>query len=301
LLKGIQKRRQEGTTIFDPIPDTRSAKARLWSLLASILLNTVALGAVALAFEIHSIHSLAARVQHVLRYRLDNSRMVLFLPLQQKPTLRKPALEEPVRTRKAAQAKLPAERDTRILDRLDPRLTEFIKDNPGLDSILTREIVRDIDTRVLTVDTLLKKNSLRVSFEVGAGGNIVNRMLEKSSGVPSIDHLALEVISLLEKLRFLAPMKALKRVTASIEIDEDVGIRFEGEASDELSAEETRKQLQNMLGLIRFVLGKNEAAFILDDVSLLAVDKRIEVSKAFEKQPLIEFLLQNPGSPPKSQ
>ena len=96
-------------------------------------------------------------------------------------------------------------------------------------------------------------------------------------------------------------MKALERVTASIEIDEDVAIRFEGEASDERSAEETRKQLQNMLSLIRFVLGKNEAAFVLDDVSLLAVDKRIEVSKAFEKQPLIEFLLQNPGPQPKSQ
>jgi len=227
--------------------------------------------------------------------------MVLFLPLQPRPPLREPALKERKRTRKAVEPQLPAERDTRILDRLDPRLAEFIKDNPALDSILTREVVRDIDRRVLTVDTLLKKNSLRVSFEIGDDGRILNRKMEKSTGVPSLDHLALEVISLLEKLHFLAPMKALERVTASIEIDEDVAIRFEGEAADEMSAEETRKQLQNMLNLIRFALGKNEAAFVLDDVSLLAVDKRIKITKAFEKQPLIEFLLQNPSPQPKSQ
>ena len=235
---------------------------------------------------------LTALAQDALRKQLSGYKMVLFVPALPKPPLQAPNLTDSRRVRRAAVPEPRAVRDTRILDRLDPRLLEFIKEHPALDRIFTHEMIRDIDKKILSVGTLLEKSSLKVRFEVDEGGRIVNRKMEESSKVPSIDHLALETISLLEKFQFLAPMKGLKTVTATIEIDTEIEIRFEGEAADEIAAEAIRKQLQNMLTLMRFALGKDEAAFVLDDVSLLVREKRVEVSKVFEKQPLVDFLMQ---------
>ncbi len=296
LAVGIQAGPKGETNIFDPIPDTRSARSRFWCLLASILLNLSALSTIAIVSEIYAVRNFTEQLANALQKELGNYKMVLLISPKIGPAAREPTLRKPKRPIELAKPQSQLARDTRILDRLDPRLVEFVKENPALESILTREMTRDIDRKVLTVDTFLKKTSLRVGFEIDEDGKIVKRKMEKSSRVPSIDHLALEVISLLEKYRFLAPMKGLKRVTALIEVDEEIEIRFEGEAPDETTAEEIRGQLQNMLALMRFALGKSEAAFMLDDISLVSREKHVEVSKAFEKQPFIDFLMQSSGA-----
>jgi hypothetical protein len=109
--------------------------------------------------------------------------------------------------------------------------------------------------------------------------------------VPSIDHLAVEMILLLEKYQFLSAMKGLQRVLLSIRVEEDVEIRLEGEASDEAAAEEIRKQLLNVITLMRFALGK-EASSLLEGVNPEIKESHVRVSKSFEKERLIDFLMQ---------
>src|SRR5512136_1130072 len=82
--------------------------------------------------------------------------------------------------------------DPRLLRRLDPQLQEFAADNREIEDIFTREIVRDVDAKVLDISRLFEKGSLQVGFETDAMGSPVRRRIEVSSGAPSIDHLALE-------------------------------------------------------------------------------------------------------------
>ena len=100
------------------------------------------------------------------------------------------------------------------------------------------------------------------------------------------------MITLLEKYQLLAPMKGLRRVLASIHVDEEIKVQFQVDAPDEAAAEEIGKQVQNLLVLLRFAMEKDAAAFVLDNIKLETRESRVLVSKAFEKQPLIDFLMQ---------
>ena len=229
----------------------------------------------------------AAGRMMALRKDLEDYRIVLLAPKLQSP--------EAQRRRKAVSGVEPkplVQPDPRILDRLDPLLADFVKENPAVESILTREIVRDIDRNVLVPESLLKRSSLQLSFQVDENGHITKRRIERSSRVPSIDHLAVEMITLLEKYQFLAPMKGLRRVLASIQVNEEVEVRFEGEASDETAADGISRQLQNLLVLLRFAMEKDAAALVLDNITMETRESHVLVSKAFEKQPLIDFLMQ---------
>ena len=274
--------------IFEPIQDTRSPKVRFWGLAASLAFNFLLLGTAHVAYEISAVRNAADRMTAVLRKDLENYRIVLLAPKVQPPEAQR---ARPRKTASEVEPKPLAQPDARIFDRLDPRLADFVKENPAVESILTREIVRDIDHRVLVPQSLLKQSSLQLSFQIDENGRITRRRIERSSKVPSIDHLAMEMITLLEKYQFLASMKGLRRVLASIRVDEEIEVRFEGEASDETAAEGISKQLQNLLVLLRFAMEKDAAAFILDNITLETRESHVLVSKAFEKQPLIDFLM----------
>ena len=182
--------------------------------------------------------------------------------------------------------------DPRLLRQLDPRITKFITENPEIESIFTREIVRDVDTRALDLRKLLIKSSLRIHFRVDEEGHILRRQIEKSSRVPSIDHLALELVRLLEKYSLFAILKSIAGVTAAIEIDRQVIVSLEIEPIEADKIEETRRQIQNLLVLLRFAIPQTEAGFFLKDISVNAGENRIRVSKTFEKETLASFLIQ---------
>lgn len=230
-----------------------------------------------------------------LQRELRKYKLVLFIPSAPPPTLIKQAARLP--------KPLPPP-NFRILNRLDPQIADVVRENPELEKILTRELVRDIDAKVLDLAQLMNKSSILLSFEVDAAGRAIKRRVERSSTVPSIDHLVLELVVLLEKYQFLAPMNGLRRVFASIIIDQQVEVRFEGEAADEAAAEEVRKQMQNVLTLLRFALPKDDAAFVLGNVNLVVREKQMLLSKSFDKEPLVAYLKQyyraepQPAEPP---
>jgi hypothetical protein len=257
---------------------------------ASVVLNAGALITIAILSQIYGLHSATARMMAELKKELSGYQTILVF---HKGAPSKPPESQP-RPPSKKQQLTPAPLaipDARLLARMDPRLVDFVKDNPAIESIITREIVRDLDNKVLDLDKLLKKSALRVSFQIDETGDIIKRRVEQSSRVPSIDHLAVEMIRLLEKYQFLSAMRGLQRVLLSIRIEEDVEIRLEGEASDEPAAEEIRKQLSNVLTLMRFALGK-EASSLLEGVSPEIKESHVRVSKSFEKGRLIDFLMQ---------
>jgi hypothetical protein len=256
---------------------------------ASVVLNAATLIAIAILSQIYGFHSATARMMAELKKELSGYQTILVFHQgtpskppepQPKPPSKKPLPPAPL-----------AIPNARLLARMDPRLVDFVKENPAIESIITREIVRDLDNKVLDLDKLLKKSALRVSFQIDETGDIIKRRVEQSSRVPSIDHLAVEMILLLEKYGFLSAMKGLQRVLLSIRVEEDIEIQLEGEASDEAAAEEIRKQLSNVLTLMRFALGK-EASSLLEGVSAEIKESHVRVSKSFEKERLIDFLMQ---------
>jgi len=224
-----------------------------------------------------------------LQRELGKYKLVLFIPSVAQPKDTIPKTTKPIKRAARSPSQTP---NYRILDRLDPQIAEVVRESPELEKILTRELVRDIDAKVLDLGKLLNKSSILLSFEVDEAGRAIKRRVERSSTVPSIDRLVLELVVLLEKYHFLGPMNGLRRVFASIVIDQQVEVRFEGEAADEAAAEEVRKQMQNVLTLLRFALPKDDAAFVLGDVNLVVREKQMLLSKSFEKEPLVEYLKQ---------
>jgi hypothetical protein len=255
---------------------------------ASVVLNAATLIAIAILSQIYGFHSATARIMAELKKELSGYKTILVF--HEGTPSKPPEPKTPSKKRSLPPAPL-AIPNARLLTQMDPRLVDFVKENPAIESIITREIVRDLDSKVLDLDKLLKKSTLRVSFQIDDTGDIIKRRVEQSSRVPSIDHLAVEMILLLEKYQFLSAMKGLQRVLLSIRVEEDIEIKLEGEASDEAAAEEIRKQLSNVLTLMRFALGK-EASSLLEGVSPEIKESHVRVSKSFEKERLIDFLMQ---------
>ena len=258
--------------------------------MASVVLNAATLIAIAILSQIYGFHSATARMMAELKKELSGYKTILVFHEGTPSKPPEPQPKTPSKKRPLPPAPL-AIPNARLLTQMDPRLVDFVKENPAIESIITREIVRDLDSKVLDLDKLLKKSALRVSFQIDDTGDIIKRRVEQSSRVPSIDHLAVEMILLLEKYQFLSAMKGLQRVLLSIRVEEDIEIKLEGEASDEAAAEEIRKQLSNVLTLMRFALGK-EASSLLEGVSAEIKESHVRVSKSFEKERLIDFLMQ---------
>ena len=181
--------------------------------------------------------------------------------------------------------------DPRLLVRLDPRLQDFVRENPGIESIITREIVRDVDRGALNVTKLLEKSSLKLSFDIDDAGSVLRRRIQKTSGVPSIDHLALEGARLLEDYQLLAAFRGVRHIVVSIEIGDRIVVKVEGTAKDGSEVGELKRRVQQTLTLMRFALAKSDAAFALQDISVEAEDSRVALTRAFDKQFLISALM----------
>ncbi len=178
-----------------------------------------------------------------------------------------------------------------MLRRLDNDVAGFVKENPEVENIITRELVRDIDNKVLDINRLLERSSIRLSFETDEDGHVLAPKIDISSGVPSIDHLAVALVRLLEKYQMLGFARGARRIAVSINIDRQIEISLEGEASSQADLEELRTQVQNEITLARFALAKSDALFMLKDLLITVSGNRLALSKSFEKEALISFLL----------
>jgi len=273
------------------VRDSRSANSKAWSLAAGIWIEILALGIIAVTAQVAAVRSSSQRLLAELERGLGSYRIVLLSPMLPKPPAppqRKPAGR--ARSRPGAPKPL-AIPDPRLLVRLDPRLQDFVKENPGIENIITREIVRDVDRRILDVRKLLEKSSLKLAFDVDDAGRVLRRRIEKSSGVPSIDHLALEAAKLLEDYQLLAAFRGVRRIFVSIEVEDQIVLRVEGTAEDAAVLEELKRRVQQTLTLMRFALAKSEAAFALQDIAVEAKDTRIALTRTFDKQSLISTLM----------
>lgn len=182
--------------------------------------------------------------------------------------------------------------DPRILRALDPELTDFIGENPGLESVVTREIVRDVDSKTLDISRLLEKSSIQISFGLDEAGHIRWRKINKSSHVPSIDHLALELVQLLEKYKLLGVIEGVDHVIASMRIDGQIEISLEGEASPKAHINQIRGRIEAGLVLWRLLLPDDEAASFLRDASIVTQENRIRISKSYDKDAVVKLLMQ---------
>ena len=287
-------RLSEEGVIFTLIRDTRPAKYRIWCLLASIMLNGLILGAALVAAQIAAVRHSSDRLLAELRLGLGRYRLVLLTPLA--PVIETPqtSRESQVRktSRKTTRAPKPlAIPNPRLLNHMDTQLAEFIRENPAIESIVTRELVRDIDTKTLDWQKLLRKSNIRISLEIDEKGQIVKRRIEKSSAVPSIDHLSLELIPLLEKYQILWVMKGIRRLVVEIRIEDQIVVSLEGKLRSPEQLEEVRSRIQGALVFLRLALGKNDAAFVLGDAVVSSAENQLVLSKAFEKRSLIDYLM----------
>jgi hypothetical protein len=181
--------------------------------------------------------------------------------------------------------------DPRLLLRLDPQLQEFAADNREIEEIFTREIVRDVDAKVLDLSRLFEKGSVQVGFETDDAGRPVHRRIEVSSGVPSIDHLVLEIVGLVEKYRFSWIFRGFSHVALLIRTGEDVEIRITCTPRDQGAKEDIVKRIQGTLMLVGIAAAQSDAAFLLQDVNITAEEGKITLSRALSKEPLASFLM----------
>jgi hypothetical protein len=98
-------------------------------------------------------------------------------------------------------------------------------------------------------------------------------------------------VKLLDKYLMLSVAQGVRKVVVSIDIDQRIEISLEGEVIEPDDLENVRKQLQNELTLMRFALAKSEAAFMLKDINLTTRDNQVIISRSFEKEPLVNFLM----------
>jgi len=252
---------------------------------AGAWINAVALAALALATQIAAVRSSSRRLFDEMQRGLAGYRMVLLTPASPKAAPKPPA----VRPRAIAPRPL-AVPDPWLLESLDSRVQGFVRDNPAIESIVTRELVRDVDSGLLDVDRLLERSSLEIVFDLDSGGEVRKPRVRKSSGVPSIDHLGLETARLLEKYQLLKSFRGARRMYISIRVGDQITVKLEGEAKNGETLSEIKTRVQGTLALLRFALAKSSAAFTLQDVTVEVKDTRISLTRVFDKQALIEYL-----------
>lgn len=239
--------------------------------------------------ELAFARRVSERLNAALKSQLRAYRLVLLLPSD--ITLAG-ALPEPPHPPERAVRPDPVplrEPNPRLLRRLDPQLLEFVKANPEIESIVTRELVRDVDRRILNVEKLLGESSLELSFSVDEIGRVGNRRLVRSSGVPSIDHLALELARVLERYGLLSPLKGLRQVSFSIRISDSVEVALSGMLEEGSDRQAVLTQLRTILTLARFALAK-ESVFLLQDVEIEESDTGVSMRRVYDKQELLAFL-----------
>jgi hypothetical protein len=264
------------------------------SFLVGLVINGVLLCALAVLSEVTAMRHSYDRLASDLTRELGRYRVLLVTP-RLAIKAKSPAEAAERRSRKpgsrASVAPL-ATPDPRLLLRLDPQLQEFVTDNREIEGIFTREIVRDVDSKVLDLRKLFDKGSLQVSFEPDATGRLARRRIDISSGVPSIDHLAMEIVGLVEKYRLAWVFRGFSRVALLIRTGEDVEIRLTCTPDhDQESKEGVAKRIQGTLTLLRIAAAQSDAAFLLQEVSITPEEDKVTLSRTLSKEPLVLFLM----------
>ena len=241
----------------------------------------------ALFWQVSALRQFSRQLNAELRRDLDHYRIIMIAPRLVPPRQQTPRAAEA----SARQPKPLAVPDPRILRALDPTLVDFIGDNPEVESILTREIVRDMDSGTLDVHQLLEKSSMQISFGLDRAGHIRWRRIDRSSQVPSLDHLAMELVRLLEKYQLLQVITGVYRVTGSIRTDQRITITLEGETNSQTDVYSIRGRVEAGLVIWRMLLADDEAPF-LQDVSIVTQENRIRISKSYDKEAVVKLLRQ---------
>src|SRR5262245_66382653 len=81
-----------------------------------------------------------------------------------------PAVTAPHRRPRAA-APLEVPRGDLVLQRLEPRFADFVRQNPTLEKLLTDEIARDVQRKKIN-GRMLDRARIGVQFQVGRGGAV---------------------------------------------------------------------------------------------------------------------------------
>lgn len=242
--------------------------------------------------QVAAVRSSSRRLLDELRRGLAGTRMVLLAPVRAQPEILPGKPGTPARHARAriSEPRPLAVPDPRLLHGLDSRIQNFVKENPAVESIFTRELVRDVDSGVLDGQKLLEKSGLEIAFDFDDAGAIRKPRVRKSSGVPSIDHLALETARLLEKYQLLAAFRGARRMSISIRVRDQIVVRLEGEVAEPAGLDDMARRVKATLTLLRFAIAKSSAAFMLQDIDLEAKDSRVALIKVFDKQNLIDYL-----------
>jgi hypothetical protein len=275
-----------GAVIFSLIEDNRSAITRAWSLAASLAVNICVLGGMFIAVEIFAARNAHERLLAEWKAELERYR---FITLEE-PFL--PAAPPAVRERTSESRRrspAPVVSDSRYIERLGGEARDLVEQDEVIRNILSRELVRDVDQKVLDLSRLLQSSVLRLHFETDEQGRITERGIDESPGVPSIDHLTLELIRLLEEYGLLRPLGEVRRFALTIRVAETVDVEIQGEARDSARVEDVRKLAQTLLTLARFTLLK-EAVFLVQDVGIEVSDTGVRLTRSYEKSALVEFL-----------
>ncbi len=281
-----------GPAIFDLVTESRSARSRLASFLLSLLINLALLTGLVVFSNIAALNQSYNRLIAEMRRGIGQYRVILVTP-RLPPARQSPAAAEDAdqtRRQKASTQPLTVP-DPRLLRRLNPEIQTLVAENPAIESIITREIVRDVDNKVLDVRRLLEKSSMELSLNLDAEGHLEDRRIDSSSGVPSIDHLGLELIALLEKYQLLWLFRGFKRVGLRIDIESDVEIALTCTVGEAERLEEAHKEAQRTLAVLRLIAAQNDAETMLQDVEITTEGKSITMRKALPKDQIVDALV----------
>lgn len=241
---------------------------------------------IAASLQIGAARHASSRLHAELMKELSQYRLILLAPRLPAP---KPVPQRHLtRKRTDREPKPLAVPDPRLLHDMNPELAAFIGENQNLENILTREIVRDLDTRAINAQELLEDCAVRVGFDIDSG-HISNRSIEQSSGTPSLDHLLLELITLLEKYQLLRFFGDIRHVVASMTSGAQIEIRLTGEVESAAKPDAIRGQIEAGLILWRMFL-QEEDAELLKEIAIRSEGRQITVSKSFAKEAVLELV-----------
>ena len=282
-----------GPAIFDLVRESRSARSRLASLLLSLLINFALLAGLVVFSQISALEHSYDRLIAEMRREIGQYRIILVTPrLPQARHSPDAAIEAHRPGRRKATNQPLAVPDPRLLRRLNPEIQTLVSENPAIESIITREIVRDVDSRVLDVRRLLEKSSIELSISLDTEGHLADRRIDSSSGVPSIDHLGLELISLLDKYQLLWLLRGFERVGLRVDIEsDDVEIALACTVGEPDRIEEAHKQAQRILAVLRLMAAQNDAETMLKDVEIMTEGETINLRKILPKDQVVDALV----------
>jgi hypothetical protein len=286
----VQRNSPEEGSIFEPIRESRPFGRSALSLAASCILNLAVLAGLAAIAHYDAMKVAGLRLKLSLRRELAQYRMVMLLP-NMAVVSTQPAPAAPKTKRGPGKAARIRAKAQKFMEGMDPDLAGFVHVHPELETIVAGEIFRDIDSGALDLSTLLRKSRLRVSFELDASLHIAGTRIEESSGIPSIDHLAMELVRLLEKYPVLWAFKGIRQVDGYFRIEDDrVKVELKAAPAEGTPADEIRMRIQGALALLQMAWPKEDYEFVFRDSTLTSSPPGITLAKEFEKAALVAYL-----------